>query len=71
MSPDWLADPTYWLDHFNGDERLAYLVVGSMTRRPCPWCKRELRPCNMRRHIAAAHFRQLTIDDVLDDDGRA
>jgi hypothetical protein len=68
------ADPSYWLDRFNGDGALAALVVGGLTRRPCPWCGRELRPCNLARHIAAAHFRQLTIDDVLADveaDGRA
>jgi hypothetical protein len=33
----------------------------------CGWCGRELRPCNLGRHVAAAHFRQLTIDDVLAD----
>jgi len=58
-------DPSYWLDHFNGDDRLAALVVGSLTPRKCEWCERRLRPCNMRRHVEAAHFRQLTIFDVL------
>lgn len=33
--------------------------------RPCPWCERRLRPCNLSRHVAAAHFRQLTIDAAL------
>ena len=64
------ADPSYWLDHFNGDSSLAALVVGSLTRRKCPWCPRQLRPCNLDRHIAAEHFRQLTLDDVLADIGR-
>ena len=59
-------DPSYWLDHFDGDGQLAALVVGGMTKQRCGWCERELRPCNMARHIAAAHFRQLTIDDMLD-----
>jgi hypothetical protein len=34
-------------------------------RRPCPWCKRPLRPCNLKRHVAKHHFVQLTIDDAL------
>lgn len=59
-------DPSFWLDHFNGDSRLAALVVGGLTRRRCPWCERELRPCNIARHIAARHFRQMTIDEMLD-----
>ena len=58
-------DPSYWLDHFNGDSELAALLTGSMTRRPCPWCGRGLRPCNLQRHIDAAHFKQLTIDDIV------
>jgi hypothetical protein len=58
-------DPSYWLDHFNGDSHLAAFVVGSLTRRPCPWCERQLRPCNLSRHISARHFHQLTIDDEL------
>lgn len=61
------VDPSYWLDHFDGDDRLAAFVLGGLTRRRCGWCERELRPCNMARHVAAAHFRQLTLDDVLDD----
>ena len=65
------ADPSYWLDHFNGDGHLAALIVGGLTPRPCPWCGRKLRPCNMTRHIDAAHFRQMTIFDALDPDGRA
>ena len=36
----------------------------------CIWCKRELRPCNVGRHIAAQHFRQLTIDDVFSGKAR-
>lgn len=63
-------DPDYWLDYFNGDSSLAALVVGSLTRRSCPWCEAELRPCNLDRHIAAKHFRQLTLDDVLADIGK-
>jgi hypothetical protein len=61
-------DPSYWLDYFVGDTRLAALVVGGLTRRRCPWCERELRPCNMGRHIAARHHRQMTIYDVLPPD---
>ena len=65
-------DPSYWIDHFDGDYHLAHLVIGGMTRRKCLWCERELRPCNMRRHVAARHFRQLTIFDVLGESpGRA
>jgi hypothetical protein len=56
-------DPNYWLERFNGDSHLAWLVIGGMTKRRCPWCERELRPCNLNRHIAARHFRQMTIDD--------
>jgi len=41
--------------------------LGAMVVVRCGWCGRELRPCNLARHIAAAHFRQLTIDDVLAD----
>jgi hypothetical protein len=62
-----IDDPDYWLDHFNGDSTLAALVVGGMTRRRCLWCERELRPCNMARHVGAAHFRQLTLDEVIAD----
>jgi hypothetical protein len=69
-------DPSFWLDHFNGDSRMAALVVGGLTRHRCAWCERELRPCNMARHVAARHHRQMTIYDVLpapvpDDLGRA
>lgn len=38
--------------------------------RPCPWCSRRMRPCNLSRHIAAQHFRQLTIDDALAEEAR-
>ena len=41
--------------------------AGAMVVVRCGWCGRELRPCNLARHVAAAHFRQLTIDDVLAD----
>ena len=59
-------DPSYWLDHFNGDEHLAAFVVAGLAKRRCPWCEAKLRPCNLTRHIAARHFRQLTIYDLLD-----
>ena len=39
--------------------------VGAMTTTHCPWCGRVLRPCNLTRHVSAQHYRQLTIDDVL------
>lgn len=48
-------------------ERLVAFIDGGMRPRPCPWCGRGLRPCNLSRHVAAVHFRQLTIDDVLAD----
>lgn len=35
-------------------------------RRPCGWCEDVLRPCNLARHVQARHFRQLTIDEILD-----
>lgn len=38
---------------------------GALTRVRCTWCERRLRPCNMRRHVDAAHFKQLTVDEVL------
>jgi hypothetical protein len=38
---------------------------GAARRVRCIWCKRAIRPCNLGRHIAAAHFQQLTIDDVF------
>jgi hypothetical protein len=37
-------------------------------RQSCPWCERVLRPCNLSRHIAAQHYRQLTIFDLLQYD---
>jgi hypothetical protein len=55
------------LDRWGHDPRMVALIDGGMRRRRCGWCERELRPCNMRRHIAAQHFRQLTIYDVLED----
>lgn len=39
--------------------------VGAMVTTRCCWCGRELRPCNLGRHIGAQHFHQLTIDEVL------
>jgi hypothetical protein len=36
-------------------------------RRPCPWCGRVLRPCNLPKHIELEHYHQLTIDEVLDE----
>jgi hypothetical protein len=42
--------------------------LGALARTRCAWCGRELRPCNLPRHVAAAHFRQLTIDEVLKAD---
>lgn len=61
-------DPSYWLERFNGNERLTAFVVGGLTRHKCDWCERELRPCNMARHIAAQHYRQLTIDDMIESE---
>lgn len=40
-------------------------VLCARMRRPCPWCERQLRPCNLSRHIAAQHHAQLTIYDEL------
>jgi hypothetical protein len=37
----------------------------AQVRTPCPYCGRHLRPCNTGPHIRAAHFRQLTIWDML------
>ena len=33
--------------------------------RKCVWCDAMLRPCNMGRHVAARHHRQLTIFDGM------
>ena len=41
--------------------------AGAMVVVRCGWCGRELRPCNLARHTASAHYKQLTIDDVLDE----
>jgi hypothetical protein len=30
----------------------------ALVRTRCIWCERELRPCNLDRHVRAAHFRQ-------------
>jgi hypothetical protein len=40
-------------------------IEASLRRSKCAWCERELRPCNMRRHVDAAHFHQLTVDEAL------
>lgn len=47
------------------EERVAWAEACALLRVRCPWCDRDLRPCNLKRHIDATHFRQLTIDDVL------
>ena len=47
------------------DSETAALLA--LIKRKCPWCERELRPCNLDRHIAKEHFRQLTIDEALHD----
>ena len=47
------------------EERVAWAEACALIRRKCPWCDRVLRPCNLSRHIAANHYRQLTIDDAL------
>jgi hypothetical protein len=39
---------------------------GAAVRTRCVWCQRTLRPCNLRRHISATHYRQLTIDEVIE-----
>jgi hypothetical protein len=39
--------------------------LGALVTIRCEWCGRELRPCNLKRHTDAAHFRQLTIDEML------
>lgn len=39
----------------------------AQVRVPCPWCERVLRPCNLSRHIATGHFRQLTIYEAIRD----
>ncbi len=62
------SDPSYWLDHFDGDEQLAALVVGGMTRRRCPWCERELRPCRSGGTSTRSTSPQTTIDEILDSD---
>ena len=45
----------------------AWALEMALIRHRCPWCGRSLRPCNLGRHIAKAHFRQLTVDDVIAD----
>jgi hypothetical protein len=40
--------------------------LGALVTTRCEWCDKELRPCNLGRHIMAKHFRQLTIFDVID-----
>jgi hypothetical protein len=40
--------------------------LGATVTTRCEWCGKEMRPCNLGRHISAAHFRQLTIDEVID-----
>jgi hypothetical protein len=42
------------------------MIDASLRRIPCPWCELRYRPCNLGRHVAAAHHRQLTIWDVFD-----
>jgi hypothetical protein len=49
------------------EERVAWAMACALIRRKCPWCDRELRPCNMARHVDAAHFHQLTVDEVIAD----
>lgn len=51
------------------EERVAWAEACALLRVRCPWCEpvRWLRPCNLSRHIAAAHFKQLTIYDALGD----
>ena len=49
------------------EERVAWAEACALIRHPCPWCGRSLRPCNLSRHIAKEHFRQLTIYDALGD----
>lgn len=57
-------------DEFRAEDRagLEAFIAAGLERRRCLWCERELRPCNMRRHVEARHFRQLTIYDVLGPD---
>jgi hypothetical protein len=43
----------------------AWAAELALIRRPCPWCGRSLRPCNLARHIEVTHFRQLNIDEVI------
>lgn len=46
------------------EERVAWAEACALLRVKCPWCERSLRPCNLSRHVAAAHHRQLTIYDM-------
>lgn len=39
-------------------------IAAAITRK-CPWCTRQVRPCNLSRHVSAAHFHQLSIDEVI------
>lgn len=43
----------------------------ALIRITCPWCERDLRPCNLRQHIAHAHFAQLSIYDAGEPQPRA
>ena len=54
------------VDKWGHEPHLVAFIDAGQQRRPCPWCGTELRPCNLDRHVAARHFRQLTIYDVLD-----
>lgn len=51
------------------EDRMAWAEACALLRVDCPWCERRLRPCNLGRHIASRHFRQLTIYDVMAEPG--
>ncbi|HEY2570186.1 MAG TPA: hypothetical protein VGI27_01870 [Solirubrobacteraceae bacterium] len=53
------------IDKWGFDSPLVGFIDAGQQRHPCPWCERRLRPCNLKRHISAQHFRQLSIDDEL------
>jgi hypothetical protein len=59
------------IERWGMDPHLVAFIDGGMQRRRCAWCERELRPCNMKRHVTARHHRQLTIYDELDRERRA
>ena len=47
---------------YDYEDVMRWAHAAALIKTRCGWCELVLRPCNLARHVAAKHYKQLTID---------